>query len=1387
MNLKTTLFLLVLVVGGGVAWYVVNASRPPASASPSQAVLEELTPDRLTGIRVAHGKEQLILDRSAGGGWTMPGHWPTRQPEAGELAGLLGGLRSRFAPLPAGDDTQLAEYGLKEPVVTVTVKAGDSEHRLAFGEPAAGEEDRFWRPTYLRIDDQPEVLRLAPGLVALLNRPPEYYMQRRLFPAERVKKETGPEKADQLAANSVTATQRKPDVKEGPATEDFTLTRAGEEWRLIKPYKDLPDPDKLKSLLTAVPDLWVEQFVAEPDKDLAKYGLDKPEQTLRIVPANGEAVTLLIGKHSQTKTRTVTRPPPMGGPPGMPRMPTQETVHDEYRYAKLENNNQVFEIKADKLKDIFLAADALRDARLARFNTSDAKRVELAAPSHKIVLVKDDFKWRLEEPIKSDAESSKVTELLDKLSGLSASGGDVLAKADLKAELAKYGLDKPTETVTVTAEETKGEGDAKTTKTKTFTVELGKPDADKKKVAVRVKDRDPIELVDDSVVKLVERPALAYRGRKVFPTSDLAKVEVQHGGEKFALEKDKEKFTWRLTAPVQADTDAEKARKLADDLGTLEATEYVTDTAKPEDLDKLYGLAKPALSATVTYTKDNKPESQTLQIGKQREGKPEYFAKLASAGNVFVVKKELRDALEQNSLAYRPQQLWQLAAVDLTAVRVDKAGADYRLSRDGTTWKISGPFDAPASAEQVKTLVDDLAKLKAERYETHVAKDLGAFGLDKPYLRLAVATAAPKKEDAAKKDEPKKKEPEKEEPKKDEPKERVLLIGKPTAEGAATRFAKLGDAEAVFVVSGQFVATVDKSALDLLDRTLLALDIRNITQVKSTGAEAWTADRHGDRWQVEANGVKFPADGPTVADLLGVFARLQAVRFEGYGPKADLAGSGLDKPHVTVTVTLAPAKDDKAAKPATHTAAVGTNTHGNTISYFARVDNGPAVAVLNADTALKLQHSYLDFVDRSLLKLDASRITGLQRHMGNEDLELVKRDGGWQLLKPADLRADDALLDDLATQLANLRAQRIAAYPAKDLKPFGLDAPAAVWKLRLAGPEGKAAEHTLRIGNVADGTAGDHYAAVDSSTAVAVLPAALCKRLMAAPLQFRDRSVARLRDADKVLLERGERKAVFDKVDGTWKMTAPVSAEAEHSDLEEFINALTRLKADEWVAEKPKAKPADLKEYGLDQPQAHWRVQSEGKDELDLLIGKMDGSRSYAKLAAGDLVFLLDPKLTERGLAEYRSRKVWQQPLDSAQIDRLHYAYLSRPFTLEKAADGGWHVPGKPGATVNADTVRETLVALADLKAERYVTDKAADLALYGLKPPQLDLEIQTPSGKRQLHIGRMEDGSKRYYARVPSDTGSEVFLISEADAEKIVRDLRAFGQGPAKPSKTVP
>ncbi len=1364
MNLKTTVTLLVLVAAGaGVFWYLETSRHGAAAASETMAVLEkELQPEKLSRIEIGQGDPHLILERGSGDEWTLPGKWPTRRREVSELIELLTGLRTRFAPESiAGKD--LRTFGLDDSQgpVRVAVRTSGGDFRLLLGEkPDAS--NRFSSPTYLRLDDRQEVIRLAPGLVAMLSRPIDYYQLRGLFPSERVTDSDSQDKVDRLAAKAIGVTG---------GTGNYGLARAGEDWSLQTPVRDGVDPEKIKTILNSVPDVWAEQFVQNPKKDLAEYGLDKPERTLNVTSEKGGEQTLLIGKKSQTKTRTVIKPPPpqmRGMPPQM--APTQETVHDDYYYAKLKGNDQIFEIKDDKLKNLFVPLDTLRDSQLARFRTFDAQKLEIKQKDHELVFAKENSRWKVQKPFAGDAEESKIDEVLQKLSGLSAKDKDVIDKADAKT----HGLDAPAATITVTAEESTGEGEKKTKKTKTFTFNVGKHDAAAKKLYVRVAPWDRVNAVEDSLAKLLERPALAYRGRRVLDvnSSDLARIEVQRGNEKYALEQTKD--NWKLTAPEAAEVDGSKVNTMVSDLARLEAVEFVSDAPKPDELEKSYGLSKPAVTATLRFTQKDKP-AQTVLLGKQRGDKPEYFAKLENAPAVFVVKKEVYEALDRSALALLPAQPWKLQADEIAEIKMDKGAASFRLKRDGTNWRIAEPFEAGAAADQVQPLIDGLTKLNSERYEAQAVKQLGNYGLDQPYLRIAVTPTAKKDEVPAKdaKDPKDAKEPKEA---KEKPKGHVLLVGKPTSEGAKSRFAKLGDGDAVFVVGEKFVADVDKGALDLLDRKILAIDPKNVSTVKSTGkGGTLTLEKKDKDWTVTGP-APAKADRVAVADLLNVWFSLSAERFVDYGPKIDAAKYGFDKPSAAVTVTVTKeATGEQKPGSETQTILLGNPVSEGSGERFARLESHPGVFVLNAGAVGNLTRNYLDYIDRALLNFDGSAVTGLQRKMGSDELELTKRDGSWAIVKPQAMTGDAQSLEEFFQRLGELRAEKVAAYQAKDLIPFGLDAPAAVVTLKVG-----AAQHVLTLGKDAEN--GGRYARVDQSPVVAVLPAAVTKQLVAGPLAFRDRTVASFADADRLILQRGPREATFAKVDGTWKLTKPVTGDAEQAELEDFLNACSRLRADEIVAEKP-----DNKLHGFDKPEARWRFQAGDKEVLELLVGNGEqgvksqepgvrsqelGVRRYAKLGKGELVFLLSPKITGQALAEYRQRNVWPS-LDAAQVETVRYGN-AKPFVLEKR-DNTWTTPSKPGMKVNAAAVNETLDALSRLRLERYIVDKGADLKLYGLEPPLLALEVQLPSGKRVLQLGRPEGDSKRYYARLTDDKDNAVFVIAEADAAKIVRELTAF------------
>jgi hypothetical protein len=1381
MSWKTTLLLVLLVAtfslvlwfGPSLAPLIGLSAQPrPAASDGTLTTLErELTSQKITRIEVHKDGRVLALDRSAGE-WTLPGKWPTRGPEVQSLIDALTSLRSRFAAIPAPDHETISKYGLDKPLATVKVWIGEKPYSLAFseGKPTEG-AGQFSAPTYLQLDDRPEIVSLAPGILAVLDRSSDYYQQRRLFiDTERVAKAGSTEdKSEQLAAQAIAIEERQPNANA------FTVKKVGENWELIQPVRDRVDPDKVAQVLSAIPDLWAEQFVTNPNPDLAEYGLKDPEQIISVTRPNGDIVVLQIGRKSDTKKmRTITRP----APPGAPGLePTNITVPEEFRYAKLQNNSQIFEIKTDRLKDIFLAANEMRDPRLARFESKDVTRLEVKQNGTEIVLVKDKqpekekkdalpfpepdtTKWRVEKPIATDADATKVTELLDDLSRLQARDPDILDGKDA----AMYGLAEPAATgeIKINADQENSAADgSKQKKERTFVIRLGKQDGDKLYAQVQGIERIDVLKNQDKLVSLVKRPALAYRGRRIldFETNAVDALEIDRAGEKITLKQDH--GAWKLLTPSPADADGIKAGQLAGSLSRLEAAEFINDNPKPDELEKVYGLDKPALQATIKFNDAAKPAQKVL-LGKQRENHFDYYAKLDGAPGVFVVRREFHDALDQGALTYRPLQLWQMPANEIAAIRVRKEGQEeYTLKRDGKDWKITGPFDATALAALAQPVADELAGPRCQRFEISAATDLQAYGLEKPYLRLTLVPVA--KPDA-----------------KEPALERTLLIGKPDDKGG--RFAKLGDdkEKAVFVVAQPLVAATDRAALDLIDRHLISIPPATLLGLESKGGEALKLEKKDDgAWHVvESPAGAYLADAAMAATATRVWANLGAKQFAAFGPKADLSNFGLDKPALSLTVTTQPPEvDGKMPEPQKHTLALGKTVEGNTGDRYARLDDYPGVAVLPAPVVAELTRTYLDFVNHHVLELDPAKVTALMLRHGPDQIEIAKNDEGWQLVKPAALKADDETAQGLVEQLSNLRTARVAAYPVKDVKAFGLDAPAAEITLRAAGADAKSTDRILKIGKLTDDANGDRFAFVEGGQTVFVLPGALANRLLAAPVAFRNRNLARFADADRIVLERGTRKAVFTKVDGTWKLTGPLEAQAEHSDLEEFLfgkGGVAKLQADELVTEKP----ADLKPFGLDKPESRWHFYAGDKEVMNLAIGARDkeGKRAYGQIAGNDLVFLLNPALTTRALAEYRTRSIWSVPPDAAMVDVVHFQYDANPFVLEMAG-GAWTVAGKQDVKINTSAVNETLAALADLKVERYVVDKGADLTLYGLDKPHLVLEVQTPSGKRVLHIGRAEGESKRYYARVPDKSNGEVFVLSEADSAKIVRDLASFTQ----------
>src|SRR5262245_55622807 len=769
MNLRTTLALLALAAAGAVVWTVgpklpgwldpTPPAPPPADAGSLAVFHEQITPDKLKSVRIDRGKQTLLrLDRAEDGSWTLPGGWRTRGSEIDDLVKRLGSLHSRFAPYPL-DGADLAKYGLDKPACVVTVRAGPTEYKLSFGE-GKPEGGAFYRPTFVRLDDKLEAIRLGPGLLAVLTRPAEYYRQRRLFAAQRVPREPG--SADKVERIDATRIEVKDAGKDGAS---FALEKGKHGWQVDRPSVDRLDPDQGNRLLEAVADLWADRFVRNNPLDVAsgvgalgqpetgtagpltalaqapqapspeplalRTGIDKAEKVITVFRGKDKQ-TLLIGNVS----RTAEKPANPLAPPDMPPPPGGGT---EYRYARLENNPQVFELRTDKLKDVFVAASTLRDPKVVRFADKDVQGIKVwlgprALGKESLVLSRDNKdRWQVETPGAGAAqkgtqlaEEKKVGDLLSGLSGLSGQEKETDAPVGAAALIGSSltgafpgaasiypdrlrnpdapPFDRPLATVvlTVTDLEAKPGPDGKKP-TREVVLHVGRDDPVHKQLLVRVDDWPRAHRVEDGVLKLLRRPALAYRGRLLdFAVADVGQLVVEQGGKKLALSQDDSK--WRMTAPAAVEVDPGKATQLADTLGKLEPAEYVTENPTADELEN-FGLNKPALTATVQY----KGQLKSLRVGKPR-GSAERYARLEGAGSVFVIGQETYDGLSRDAKSYAALGLWKAEPSAVSAVRVEKEGAEpYTLERKDGAWRLAVPFNTAAQEAVAGPLVDVLA------------------------------------------------------------------------------------------------------------------------------------------------------------------------------------------------------------------------------------------------------------------------------------------------------------------------------------------------------------------------------------------------------------------------------------------------------------------------------------------------------------------------------------------------------------------------------------------------------------------------------------------------------------------------------------------------------
>src|SRR6266849_249291 len=346
----------------------------------------------------------------------------------------------------------------------------------------------------------------------------------------------------------------------------------------------------------------------------------------------------------------------------------------------------------------------------------------------KIDIRRRDNKWRLDMPIKDQADNALVSNLLSDVENWQKDA--TISAKEIEADrsrLNEYGLSKPKLRLKLLGPDAPPE------------ILFGKDAALEGKMYVRFENSKDAFVADQSVRKAIEKKAEDFRDRKL---TDLIMAQVSRVVLKTAageMELQKKGDHWEIVKPLRARSDDQKVGDLIAQVTTARIQQFVADDRG--DLHP-YGLAEPRGSITL-FGQDDK-QGQVLQIGTVPEkNKEQVYVRFAARNAVYTLPKKIEEILNTKPADLRDRHLVRFETNILDRITIDAPGKGKTvLARKNEAWTIANRNNEPANSGEVNRLIDTLKNEQVTKFVTDVASELDKYALDRPQLQVTLSSFA---------------------------------------------------------------------------------------------------------------------------------------------------------------------------------------------------------------------------------------------------------------------------------------------------------------------------------------------------------------------------------------------------------------------------------------------------------------------------------------------------------------------------------------------------------------------------------------------------------------------------------------------------------------------